>query len=271
MARASSRNMSSSLRPLSEMWDGDGRIRSFGQRPGDIGQPRQRAASGAAVRMNSSPSTTSPGTQSPSQPQRALPGVRNFSLFGGAYTWKQTQEEADLKDPNFNRSVGGNVLKQAVVAGKPAVTSGSGWDPSMTGEDYGAAATEMSSVGAGNPALAAAANKSAVSLTRTGEPITFTPSSRGVGIETSGAGVGALFGQKALPEGDYYVPTSKPYMADTPGMAAVDIGGSRKSPGVHPLFDVSFKKKRVSASVGPEVNDGDWFSKLEWKPLPGVT
>ena len=117
MARASSRNMSLTMRPLRDAWDGSGRLRrdtGFGgaytqskaQEAKDLletgarrskGEPidavkiplaaRQRSSSAAVSQglapANTSPSTTNPGTVSPSQPQRQAPGVRNFDLFGG--------------------------------------------------------------------------------------------------------------------------------------------------------------------------------------------
>lgn len=199
MARASSRNMSLTMRPLRDAWDGSGRLRrdtGFGgaytqskaQEAKDLletgarrskGEPidavkiplaaRQRSSSAAVSQglapANTSPSTTNPGTVSPSQPQRQAPGVRNFDLFGGVYTWSAAQQTKDEEELRAGRTKNG--LSDAVVR-QPAAGAVGGWDPSVTGEDYGTVAAEFASVGAGNPALAATAAKSAGGLVRAG-------------------------------------------------------------------------------------------------------
>lgn len=140
-------------------------------------QARQRASAGATTRMNSSPSTTRPGTQSPSQPQRDLPGTRNFSLFGGVYTWSKAQEDKDAKDPNFNGGARENVLKNAApaavaakpaVAGKPVAPAAGAGTP-WNSESYELMAMELASSGEGSKVFAGPAAKAATQLTRTAD------------------------------------------------------------------------------------------------------
>lgn len=241
-------------------------------------QARQRASSGATTRMNSSPSTTRPGTQSPSQPQRDLPGTRNFSLFGGVYTWSKSQEDADLNDPNFNSGTRENVLKNAAVAAKPAAAGKPAEAAAASvaasadrlgleeGESYGVVAAEYSSVGAGSKTFASTTVQAASALRRGG-------------LILSGAGAAAQFGQGPLPgsKAGYYVPGEKA-VEPTDKALAFGNGVFYQTPeGQGPLSGVSAngltpgERERNRKQTRPEANEGDWFSKLEWKPLPGVT
>lgn len=207
MARASSRNMSSTLRPLRDAWDGSGRLRrdtGFGgaytqskaQEAKDLleigarrskGEPidavkiplaaRQRSSSAAVSQglapANTSPSTTNPGTVSPSQPQRQAPGVRNFDLFGGVYTWsaaQQTKDEDAMRAGRTKNGLSDAVVRQptaqqpaAGAAGKPAAGSAASWNS----ESYELAAMELAASGAGSKVFAGPAAKAAGSLTRT--------------------------------------------------------------------------------------------------------
>ena len=221
MARMSQYSFSANQRSLRNAWDRNGMIvgaRGLGgsQADGDRpvpehhqwqvqGQPRQRAAEGSQTKINSSPSTTQPGTISPTQPQRT-PGVRNFSLFGGAYTWSSKQAAVDERNPDFNRQTG-DVLRQP--AAKPAVTSAtkSATAPVVTAsqpsgisdseEDWDKFAAELMSVGAGSTAFSGATSRAAAALTRTGNPAVVAESIRAMRDTAFRYG---LEGKRAAPE-----------------------------------------------------------------------
>lgn len=280
------------------MWDGDGRLsRGTGfSGGGDDGlrvpehhlgqlsqQNRQRASSGATTRMNSSPSTTRPGTQSPSQPQRDLPGVRNFSLFGGVYTWKKAQEDKDLKDPNFNGGAGKGGLRGYVApAGKPAFTPEAAdaayaeniagqQDEDLTSINYDDTNAELRGVRAGSKFLEGTAAEARAMLDRTGKPIELGPyEGGGRGVVMSGRGVGALFGGgevKSTTVDRYYVPAGDTRLVD--GGVSVDmvgggVGSGRK--GISLLYGTDGKGIGAGA---PSAGTFKFGEGITYKPPEG--
>lgn len=148
-------NSSGSLR---DRWGRNGFINnaaerqaSYGRRVGlsPAGQPQTPAAG-----LKGDDFLGKPGIKAPVR--AGVPGARSFDYGGaGIYTWSADQEEADLDAP------AGSVARGAL-----------GYDPSISGEDYGALAQEAGAVGAGNGALMSSAGRASAALTRTGEPVT---------------------------------------------------------------------------------------------------
>jgi hypothetical protein len=143
----------SSADSLKSRWGKDGRINNSAERQASFERrtgikPATPAAAGAAAgsaTLKPDDYLGPPGTKKPST--AGVPGARSFS-FGGSdvYTWSADQAKSD------------GLIKPVMAAG---------YDPSLTGEDYGTLAAEAASKGAGNPAFMAAGGTSNAALART--------------------------------------------------------------------------------------------------------
>lgn len=164
-------NSSGSLR---DRWDRNGNINdgaerqaSFDSRTGAKPAAATTPVSGAQPATAATPKLKgddymgAPGTKRPVA--AGTPGARSFS-YGGSeiYTWRADQAKAD------------GLIKPVMAAG---------YDPSMTGEDYGTLAVEAASKGAGSPALMSAGGASNAALMRTGNPTIVASGQPGVSTE----------------------------------------------------------------------------------------
>lgn len=189
--------------------------------------------------------------------------VGDWSVEGGrggiASSSRNMSNQGSLRDMWRN----GKIVQPGTSAQAPAATQSqnplnpaktstatpaSGYDPSMSGEDYGSVRQGYSSVGAGSKLFGSEASRAAGALTRSGESVWFNTGQPAPGedridsalnqsifkntvgdrkgILTSGAGVGALFGQSALPAGNYYIPGTT---VTRPSGLSITVGGERAS------------------------------------------